>query len=357
MARCRLLSAVVALIGLAAVISLVNSRPAAAQSFSSDGKTITMLIGSQPGGGTDASGRLIAKYLGKYLPSEPSLVVQNMPGAGGMTALNHVVLRTPPDGLIVVMGSASTVDPMTFRKANSQYDPTKFRIIGGVGRGGTVLIIGSDAERRLLDKSASPVIMGSNANLPRQGMQVTLWGVEYLGWNVKWVVGYPGTNELMLALDRDEIDMTSTGNLFSVADRLKTAKLKIINQSGAMENGKIVGRVDYGSAPLFTEQMKGKIKDPIAQKSFDYWMAMNIADKWLALAPNTPDDILETYRQAFIKMAADPEFLKAGERISDGFFPMTYKDVEDYIRTLANTPKEAIEYTSALMRKQGIQVQ
>jgi hypothetical protein len=55
-------------------------------------------------------------------------------------------------------------------------------------------------------------------------------------------------------------------------------------------------------------------------------------------------------------MAADPEFLKAGAMISDGFFPMNAKDVEDYIRTLANTPPEAIEYTSTLMRKQGMQV-
>jgi tripartite-type tricarboxylate transporter receptor subunit TctC len=354
MSRTYLTSAVAALAALAAFSS---TDPAAAQSFSLKGKSVTMMIGSEPGGGTDASGRLIAKYLGKYLPGEPNLVVQNMPGAGGMTALNYVVLKTPPDGLLVVMGSASTVDPMTFRKANSQYDPTKFRIVGGVGRGGTVLVINGEAEKRLHNKSAQPVIMGSNANLPRQGMQVTLWGVEYLGWNVKWVVGYPGTNELMLAMDRGEIDMTSTGNIFSVADRLKAGTVKIVNQSGGMQDGKIVGREDYGNAPLFTDQLKGKITDPIAKKSFDYWMAMNIADKWLALAPGTPDEILKVYREAFIKMAADPEFLAAGEKISDGFFPMTHKDVEDYIQTLASTPKEAIDYTTTLMRKQGIQVQ
>jgi tripartite-type tricarboxylate transporter receptor subunit TctC len=355
MSRFSSIFSVVALSTVTAISFAINA-PASAQSFSLKGKSVTMMIGSETGGGTDASGRVIARYLGKYLPGEPNMVVQNMPGAGGLTALNHVVLKTQPDGLLVVMGSASTVDPLTFRRASSQYDPTKFRIVGGIGRGGTVLVISGDAEKRLLDKKAPPVIMGSNANLPRQGMQVTLWGVEYLGWNVKWVVGYPGTNELMLALDRGEIDMTSTGNIFSVADRLKAGKMKIVNQSGGMEDGKIVGRADYGSAPLFTDQLKGKITDPIAQKSFDYWMAMNIADKWLALAPNTPDEILKIYREAFTKMAADPEFLKAGAMISDGFFPMNSKDVEDYIRTLANTPAEAIEYTSTLMRKQGMQV-
>ena len=356
MSQCHSKFVILALASMAAA-SVASTLPAVAEPFSLKGKSVTMMIGSEPGGGTDASGRLIARYLGKYLPGEPNMVVQNMPGAGGLTSLNYVVLKTPPDGLLVVMGSASTVDPMTFRKANSQYDPTQFRIVGGIGRGGTVLVINGDAEKRLLDKKAPPVVMGSNANLPRQGMQVTLWGVEYLGWNVKWVVGYPGTNELMLAMDRNEIDMTSTGNIFSVADRLKKGSMKIVNQSGGIENGKIVGRADYGDAVQFTDQMKGKIKDPVAQKSFDYWMAMNIADKWLALAPNTPDDILQTYREAFVKMAADQEFLKAGEKISDGFFPMNHKDVEDYINTLASTTNEAIEYTTNLMRKQGIAVQ
>jgi tripartite-type tricarboxylate transporter receptor subunit TctC len=357
MSRNLLDSAALFLMGAVTAISLASATSATAQAFPPKGKPITMLIGSESGGGTDASGRLIARFIGKYLPSAPSVVVQNMPGAGGLTALNHVILKTQPDGLLLVMGSASTVDPLTFRKGNSKYDPTKFRIVGGIGRGGTVLIINSDAEKRLYDKSASPVVMGSNAAIPRQGMQVAVWGVEYLGWNMKWVTGYPGTNELMLALDRDEIDMTSTGNIFSVADRLKGSKLKIINQSGMIENGKIIGRDDFGKAPLFTDQMRDKIKDPTAQKSFEYWLAMNTADKWLALAPDTPDDILEIYRQAFTKMAADPEFLSNGEKISDGFFPMTYKDVEDYIRTLANTPDEAVEYTTSMMRKQGIQVQ
>jgi hypothetical protein len=102
--------------------------------------------------------------------------------------------------------------------------------------------------------------------------------------------------------------------------------------------------------------MEGKIKDPIAQKSFDYWLAMNTADKWLALHPDTPDNIVNIYRAAFDKMAADPEFLAEGERISDGFFPVGHTEVERYIKTLADTPDEAISFTNKLMQQQGIQV-
>jgi tripartite-type tricarboxylate transporter receptor subunit TctC len=350
----RLLPAVVALAGLAMLGSLA---PSAADEFPPKGKSLFMLIGSSTGGGTDAAGRLIAKYLGKHLPGEPNFVIQNMPGAGGMTALNHLVLKTQPDGLTVVMGSATQVDPISTRKAAAKYDPTKFRIIGGIGRGGSALVIKADVEKRLYDKSAAPVIMGSFGSFPRQGMQVVLWCVEYLGWNVKWVSGYPGTNELMLALDRGEVDMTSTGNIFAFGERLKKGELKILNQAGMVLDGKHVGRQDFGDAPLLAERMEGKIKDQLALKSFDYWIAMNTADKWLALAPGTPDNIVEIYRQAFTKMSKDKEFLEAGEKISDGFVPTSHKDVEAYIQTLADTSDEAINYTTSLMRKQGIAVE
>src|SRR5438046_774879 len=80
--------------------------------------------------------------------------------------------------------------------------------------GGSVLIINKEAEQRLHDKRARPVVMGSPGGIPRSGMQMTVWGSEFLGWNTKWVIGYRGTSELMLALERGEIDMTSTANLF-----------------------------------------------------------------------------------------------------------------------------------------------
>jgi tripartite-type tricarboxylate transporter receptor subunit TctC len=343
------------LVVLAADIS-GNSSSAKAQSFPPPGKMLTMQMGTTPGSGTDAAGMLISKYLMKYLPNQPRIALQHMPGAGGITALNHVVLRTPSDGMLIIMGSASVLDPYNTRKDNVKYDPTKFRIIGGIGRGGSALVISEAAEKRLYDHSAPPAVMGTSGPIPRQGMQAVLWGAEYLGWNVKWVTGYPGTHDLMVALDRGEIDMTTTGNIFILADRLKSGAIKVINQAGMIKDGKSVGREDFGEVPLLTERLEGKIKDPLAQKAFAYWIAMNTADKWFALAPNTPDEIVEVYRQAWTKVIADPGFLQEGEKISESFFPVSHKEVENYIQALADTPNEAVEFTLSLMRKQGIAV-
>jgi hypothetical protein len=187
-------------------------------------------------------------------------------------------------------------------------------------------------------------------------MQPALWCIEYLGWNAKWVIGYRGTSELMLAFDRGEIELTSTGNMFEIQDRLRNGELKILNQSGALENGKLVARTEFGNVPLFTDQMNGKVTDPIAQKALDYWIALSNADKWVALAPNTADDVLEVYREAFRRLSTDKELLDLSSRISDGFTPIMAGDFEGLVHTLTDTPPEALDYMKGLMRKQGLRV-
>jgi tripartite-type tricarboxylate transporter receptor subunit TctC len=348
-------------LGAAALCGLtafgISLAAVAAEEVNFKGKTITVLVGSEVGGGTDASARLIAPFLTKYLPGNPNVVVQNLPGASGIKALNFFVQQAKPDGLTAVNGSISMIDPITYRGANAQYDPKTLKFIGGVGRGGGAIFTSKEGAERLYDKSKKPVVIGSALTVPRSIMQPALWCIEYLGWNATWIVGYHGTNEVMLALDRGEIDMTSTGNLFQIKDRLSNGQLKLVTQSGYFANGKILARQDYGNTPLFPDQMKGKIKDPIAQKAYDYWEALNNGDKWLALPPDAPENIVAVYREAFKKTAADPEFREKGEKISDGFEPMTSLDVEIIAKTLADTPPAAIDYTKDLMRKQGIAVQ
>jgi hypothetical protein len=335
----------------------IASSAAAAQGVSFKGKTITMLVGSDPGGGTDATGRLVALYLRKYLPGEPTIVVQNMSGASGIVAMNYFVRRTQPDGLTISMGSISTIDPVVFRNTNAQYDPRTFRFVGGLGRGGSVILINKAAEARLHDKAAKPVMIGSVQAMPRPGTQPILWCVEFLGWNGAWVNGYRGTNETMFALDRGEIDMTATGNTFQIQDRVKSGQVEIVNQTGTLQGGRVVGRADFGAAKLFPDMVKGKINDPIAQKAFSLWTALNTGDKWLALAQGTPDDIVAAYRDAFDKLSAEPEFLEQGEKFSEGFAPMSARDVEAVVGILAETPNEAVDYTKAMMRRQGVRIQ
>lgn len=340
------------------LVACLLATPAAAQGgFSFQGKTVNMIISSAPGGGTDAFARLVAQFLPKYLPGSPSVVVRNMPGAGGITAMNYMAQQAAPDGNTFVTAGNTMADPLAYRRPESQFNPAEFAIIGGVVRGGEVLLISTEAEKRLYDKKASPVIIGSLGGIPRSGMQMAAWGIEYLGWNGKWVIGYPGTNELMIALERGEIDMTATGNLFLIQRLIGTGKFKILVQSGTLKNGALVGRPDFGDAPVLAKVLEGKIKDPLAAKAFEYWSTIALTDKWVALPPKTPKEIVEVYRAAYGKLAQDPEFLDRAKKISEDLVPLSAPEVEVLINKLASLPPEATEYMTVILRKQGLNVQ
>lgn len=340
---------------LALAILLGQPTARAVEPVSFQGKTVTMIIGSAPGGGTDLSGRLIANFLAANLPGSPNVIVRNIPGAQGVIAMNFFVQQVAADGLTVIMGSTSQADPLLYRKPASQFDPTKFAIVGGAGRGGTVLLIRKGAEERLYDKNKPPVMMGSLGGVPRSGMQMTAWGIAFLNWNAKWVVGYPGTNELLLALERGEIEMASTGNLFHIQKLLGTSQFKILVQSGTLKNGQMVPRPEFGDSQPVVTLMRGKISDPLAQQAFDYWASITSLDKWIALPPNTPEPFVQAYREAFKKSFNDPAFAEAGKKISEEFEPMSHEDVGLLIQKLGSTSPDALAFISTMLRKQGLE--
>jgi tripartite-type tricarboxylate transporter receptor subunit TctC len=340
---------------LSLAAALLMCTGAAAQApVSFEGKNITMIIGYPAGGGTDASGRLIAQYLAKHLPGSPTIVVHNQPGADGVTAMNFFFQQVKPDGLTLTMGSSTQGDPVVYKKDQARYDPTKLQFVGGIGRGGSTVVIRKEAEERLYDKTKPPVIMGAVGGVPRSGMQTTAWGIEILDWNAKWVLGYPGTNDLFVALERGEIDMTASSNLFQVAKLLETGKVKVLTQTGSLTDGKFLPRSEFGDVPVFPNQVEGKVKDPLQEKGYKYWFSLVLLDKWLALPPETPQPIVKVYQEAFAKMIKDPEFQERGRKMSQDFEAQVAGDVEKLIKTLGETPPEAFDYIRAMLKRQGL---
>ncbi|MEA2989367.1 MAG: hypothetical protein QOG83_2078 [Alphaproteobacteria bacterium] len=333
---------------------LVAMSMAAAQSSLFQGKTVTMIIGYAAGGGTDTFGRLAAGFLASHLPGAPTVIVRNIPGADGITAMNYFVEQVASDGYTLTMNASTTADPLNWRKPQAHFDPTKFAVIGGAGRGGVLLVISKEAEKRLLDKQAPPVVMGSLSGLPRSGMQMTAWGIEYLGWNAKWVIGYRGTTELMLALERGEIDMTSTGNLFHVQKLLDTGRFKVLVQTGTLKNGGRIRRPDFADVPMIETLLEGRIADPLMKQAFQYWSANSAIDKWMALPPDPPRAMLEVYRETYARMSQDADFVERGRRMSDDFEPWLAQDIEVLVGTLGAIPQEAIDHLGVMLRKQGL---
>jgi hypothetical protein len=171
------------------------------------------------------------------------------------------------------------------------------------------------------------------------------------------VLGYPGTNELFVALERGEIDMTSTANLFQIQKLMQTGNFKIVSQTGTMQKGKTMGRPEFGEAPMFAATLQSRIKDPLQQKAFDYWASLTALDKWVALPPKTPNEYVNAYREAFNHAFEGTEFSDMGKKISEDFEPMAWQDVDFLIDRLGTTPPEAVSYINGMLRRQGIGVE
>lgn len=339
--------------GLAALF-LQDARASDPGAGTGDPKTITMIVGFPAGGSADLAGRFMAQYLTKYLPGNPTIVVRNMPGADGKVALNAFVRQAKPDGLTITTGSGSQLDPRNYRAANTLYDPAKFHFVGGVSRGGTFQVINKSALPRLNDKTAPPATVGA-IDGTRSGEQIISWGMELLGWNAKWVVGYRASTETTVALERGEVDIASSGSSILINRLIDTGKFQLLSQSGIVVEGKMRRRSDFADTPMMAELISGKLTDPGARDAFSYLEAMTLMDPWIALPPETPDSIVAAYREAFRKAASDPEFLEKGKRISEDMRPMFHTDFELLVKTAADKLTPAADaYIKALQTKQGI---
>lgn len=337
--------ALMALAGMALSVS-----PGHADDFK--GKTVTMIIGYGAGGRIDVHGRTVAAALAQRLPGNPTVVVRNILGADGVVALNVFYTQSKPDGLTVAVVGASQVDPLQFLKAKATYDVAKLVLIGGNGHGGTALVIRKDAEKRLHDKSAPPVVMGALSAV-RTGMQATLWGGEYLGWNAKWVLGYPATKALVLGLERGEMDMTSFSDIEDVKRLKATGNFTVVGQTGYLKDGKLVPRAEY-DAPVLSDLVGDKITDPLALRAFAYWKSITQIGEFVALPPGTPEPIVETYRRAFRETVADPDFKARIVGSGEEFLPQSAESITALLATLGSTSPEVLGYLRTIAMRQGL---
>ena len=239
---------------VALAITAFLVAPAAAD-VSFEGKTIQMGIGSSPGGGTDRAARLAAQFLEKYLPGNPSVVVKNFGAGGGkIRAANYLALEAPKDGTFVLGLDTSPIRPSTVLRDVARYDPRKFHPVGGVNRGGSVILIRQDAHPRLEDAASKPVIVGAISGT-RTWQTMLLMGKEYLGWNLKWVPGYKGTSSMVKALRQGEIDVLATNNAYIIDEMVKDGVVDLLAQEGQVAGTGYKPRTTFPDVPLFPEML------------------------------------------------------------------------------------------------------
>src|SRR5690242_20142908 len=210
--------------------STILTLPALAADFY-QGKTLTVIVGYAPGGGVDASARAITRHLGRFIPGQPNIVVQNMEGAAGIVSLNHLDRRVAPDGLTLgIPGRSWYIEAIVRRSIG--VDPTRLTYIGSPGAvsaAGYVHVRTGITSYAELKAASKPVTFGALGATTPTAMAPALLAAN--GAQVKVVLGYVSTARVLLALEQGEIDGTFTvGNALAARTDL-AAKMTTLVQT------------------------------------------------------------------------------------------------------------------------------
>lgn len=340
--------------GATAFVNAVATLPASAQDVSYKGKTVTLIINSAAGGGTDLTNRMIGNHLAKYLPGSPQVVFRNIAGGGGLKANNYFANQVPPDGLTFLGGSRTQISPTKVRAPQVKYDPAKYAFIGGDANLGSIMVVNRKAVARLTDPSAPPVVYG-DFDGTRSGILLSLWTKETANWNLRWVVGYAGQAALSMAVQGGELDAMANQNEARIKPMVAGEFVAVAQIGVRDDSGQIVRRRTFPDVPLFSEIILPKLDGP-ARQAFLNMYADFLVNKWIALPPGTPDSHVATYRAAYQKVVVDPEFRKFAEGdMGAEYTPLSGEQIQAIVADLAATSDADIAYVKALSKKYGVQ--
>lgn len=335
-----------------AVVSIGSIGDATAE-VSFKNKRIEFVVASSAGGGTDTVGRLTARFLERYLPGSPSIVVRNTGSRGHKILAANELANTAPDGLTVMQTDSSTLSPVILARKAAKYEPKDFRVVGAINRGGSVVVIRKEALPRLKDASLPGAIVAA-ASGQRTWQAMLIWGKEFLGWNLKWTKGYKGSRDMSLAVQRGEADVFATANAHVIEGIRKEGIIDLLVQQGIPQGNSVAPRDDFKEVPVMEHLLKKARVSDMAIRAYKSVIGPSDLDKWLALPPKTPDEIVSAYRTAFNKSVKDPEFLKAAAKISAAIKPIEGADAERLIRELRDAPVEVTNHANKLREKYGL---
>ena len=186
---------------------------------------------------------------------------------------------------------------------------------------------------------------------------MTVWGPEYLGWNIRWVLGYQSTKELMLAVQRGEIDMMITYGDALIDEMAKAGGFAFPAQSGDAREGKLVRSPRFPDVPLFSDLARPRLKDPKEIKAFEAWETLAQVGKWMGLPPDTPSNVVKTYRDAFNKIVKDKNFeAEASKILGEGFTTATGEEMQRVAMDSSSVSDDDLKFFEQLREKVGIRV-
>lgn len=304
-----------------------------------EGKTIVIVVGFGVGGGYDRMTRLIAKYLPKYIPGKPTIIIDNMPGAGSIIAANRIYNLEKPDGLTLGCINRGIPYSQLLKATGVKFDLRKFSWIGSAGSEATVLAIRADLPYKTFEglrRAKEPIHMGATG-LADSSTQFTILAKDFLGLNAK-IVTYSAIPELMLALERKEVDGRS-GTYSSLKLFIERGLLRPVLRGRVAEPG-------IENLPVN--------EDLTTDKKAKMIMALQSAPDRMGrpyvATPGTPPEIMKTMKDAFIKASKDPALIEESRKMKIDFEYVPAEECLKVVNFILNQPEDIVKEFSKYIK-------
>jgi tripartite-type tricarboxylate transporter receptor subunit TctC len=326
-----------ACLGTLAAMTCCLAPSSATQAAETIEHPITIYVAGTAGGGIDLFARLVGRHLGHHIPGNPTVTVQDMPGAGGIRAANFLAQQAPRDGTaMTTFANGPIIEPLIGAR-NPGYDASQFTWVGALTKDVGLCISWGASPFKTIDdvRKNQMVVAGTGA-----GSETDTWPIilnELLGTKFKVVTGYLGSQETILAIERGE----AHGRCIFSLSALKTAKpdwlpekkINILLQVGLEKSP------EFPDVPLLLDLLKTDAD----RQMVELLVGATAMARPFAAPPGLPEATATLLRRAFDATTKDPEFLADAQKIKADISPTTGEDVQKIVARIYATPKPVIE--------------
>jgi tripartite-type tricarboxylate transporter receptor subunit TctC len=339
-------------VGAALAVGLLATAQAQADEVSDfyKGKQVNLVVGYGTGGGYDIYARLIARYLGRYIPGNPSIIVQNMPGAGSLRSVNYLYNAAPKDGSVI--GTFARDMPLLsiIGKPNARFDARRFTWLGSsssYGNDAYLLFARLDAPVKSIkdaQRPAGPALVLGGTGEGASGNDVSTVLRDALGLNLKVVVGYPDSNAIFLAVDRKEVDGRCVG-LSSV----QSSHPEWLRPGSGMHALVQFARTTRHPAFVDVPTARELAKNDTSRALIELAEIPYTLSRPFAAPPGLPEDRAKALQAAFIAVHRDLQYLDEAASLNIDISPIGAEDVLRAIAQIAAAPPELLGYMKKLL--------
>ncbi len=329
-----------ALAATALAISCIT--PAAAQSVAEfyTGKQIIMIVGSTPGGGYDTQARLVARHIGRHVPGNPTVIVQNMPAAGSLAATNHMFNIAPKDGSAIALVQRGMLLIKNWNPSGVRFDLGKFNFIGSINREVALAVSRADAPVKTAQELfTTELITGATAGIDPEITPRLLNSL--IGTRFRLVMGYPGVTEIVLAMERGEVQALADWSISS----LKTARPTWLAEKRINLLMQIALQKDpeFAHVPFALDFVKNEDD----RRVMELYLTQKTVARPVLAPPGVPADRIAALRTAFAALATDQQFLADGLKAKLDVAPVLGAEVDKVIALITSASPE----TAARLQK------